>query len=40
MSAQVAEKTAQDWDKFSDSSFSHFAEMKRILDESEPSYAE
>jgi ribulose-5-phosphate 4-epimerase/fuculose-1-phosphate aldolase len=40
MSAKVAEQTAQDWDKFSDSAFTHFAEMKRILDESDPSYAE
>ncbi len=40
MSSKVAEQTAQDWDKFSDSAFSHFAEMKRILDESDPSYAE
>lgn len=40
MSAEIAERTAQDWDKFTDSAFSHFAEMKRLLDASDPSYAE
>jgi ribulose-5-phosphate 4-epimerase/fuculose-1-phosphate aldolase len=40
MNANVAERTAQDWDKFTDSAFSHFAEMKRLLDASDPSYAE
>jgi ribulose-5-phosphate 4-epimerase/fuculose-1-phosphate aldolase len=39
MSPKVAEQTAQDWDKFSDSAFTHFAEMKRVLDETDPSYA-
>jgi ribulose-5-phosphate 4-epimerase/fuculose-1-phosphate aldolase len=40
MDAQVAERTAQDWGNFSDSAFTHFDEMKKILDESDPSYAE
>jgi ribulose-5-phosphate 4-epimerase/fuculose-1-phosphate aldolase len=40
MGSNVAEQTAQDWDKFADSAHSHFAEMKRILDDNEPSYAE
>lgn len=40
MSGEIAERTAQDWDKFSDSAFTHFAEMKKILDDSDPSYAE
>lgn len=40
MSSEIAERTAQDWDKFSDSAFTHFAEMKKILDDSDPSYAE
>jgi ribulose-5-phosphate 4-epimerase/fuculose-1-phosphate aldolase len=40
MSPEVAERTAQDWDKFTDSAFSHFAEMKKILDLSDPSYSE
>jgi ribulose-5-phosphate 4-epimerase/fuculose-1-phosphate aldolase len=39
MSSEVAERTAQDWNKFSDSAFSHFSEMKNVLDETEPSYA-
>jgi ribulose-5-phosphate 4-epimerase/fuculose-1-phosphate aldolase len=39
MSPKVAEQTAQDWDKFADSAFTHFAEMKRVLDETDPSYA-
>jgi ribulose-5-phosphate 4-epimerase/fuculose-1-phosphate aldolase len=39
MDPQVAEKTAQDWDKFSDSAFTHFAEMKKVLDDTDPSYA-
>jgi ribulose-5-phosphate 4-epimerase/fuculose-1-phosphate aldolase len=39
MNPEVAERTAQDWDKFCDSAFSHFAEMKKILDETEPGYA-
>jgi ribulose-5-phosphate 4-epimerase/fuculose-1-phosphate aldolase len=40
MSSEIAERTAQDWDKFSDSAFTHFAEMKKILDDSDPSYVE
>jgi hypothetical protein len=39
MEPHVAEKTAQDWDKFSDSAFTHFAEMKKVLDDTDPSYA-
>ena len=38
--AQVAEQTAQDWEAYSDSSYSHFAEMKKVLDAKDPSYAE
>jgi ribulose-5-phosphate 4-epimerase/fuculose-1-phosphate aldolase len=40
MPNHVAEKTAQDWDKFTDSTAVHFEEMKRILDKIDPSYAE
>jgi ribulose-5-phosphate 4-epimerase/fuculose-1-phosphate aldolase len=40
MSPAVAEQTAQDWDKFCDSAFIHFAEMKKVLDETDPSYAD
>jgi ribulose-5-phosphate 4-epimerase/fuculose-1-phosphate aldolase len=40
MSPAVAEKTAQEWEADRDQFLSHFAEMKAILDEKDPSYAE
>lgn len=40
MSADVAEKTAQEWEADRDQFQSHFAEMKAILDERDPSYAD
>lgn len=40
MSADVAEKTAQEWEADRDQFQSHFAEMKAILDEKDPSYAD
>jgi ribulose-5-phosphate 4-epimerase/fuculose-1-phosphate aldolase len=40
MSPEVAEKTAQEWEADRDQFQSHFAEMKAILDEKDPSYAE
>ena len=40
MSPAVAEKTAQEWEADREQFLSHFAEMKTILDEKEPSYAE
>ena len=40
MPNHVAEKTAQDWDKFTDSAAVHFEEMKKLLDKTDPSYAE
>ena len=40
MSPKVAEKTAQDWEAYSDSAYSHFEEMKKVLDAKAPSYAE
>ena len=40
MSPAVAEKTAQEWEADRDQFHSHFAEMKAILDEKDPSYAE
>ena len=40
MSPAVAEKTAQEWEADRDQFQSHFAEMKAILDEKDPSYAE
>ena len=39
MSHAAAEQTARDWDEFADASVSHFAEMKLLLDEADPSYA-
>jgi ribulose-5-phosphate 4-epimerase/fuculose-1-phosphate aldolase len=40
MSDAVAERTARDWDLYSDSAFAHFEEMKKVLDRKDPSYAE
>ncbi|MGE3872948.1 MAG: class II aldolase/adducin family protein [Parvibaculaceae bacterium] len=40
MSDAVAERTARDWDLYSDSAFTHFEEMKKVLDRKDPSYAE
>jgi ribulose-5-phosphate 4-epimerase/fuculose-1-phosphate aldolase len=40
MSEGVAEQTARDWDCYPDAHVSHFAEMKKILDREDPSYAE
>jgi ribulose-5-phosphate 4-epimerase/fuculose-1-phosphate aldolase len=40
MSDAVAERTARDWDRYSDSAFAHFEEMKKVLDRKDPSYAE
>ena len=40
MSDAVAERTARDWDLYTDSAFAHFDEMKKVLDRKDPSYAE
>ena len=40
MPPDIAEKTACEWDAYKDSGFTHFAEMKRILDRTDGSYAE
>ena len=40
MNDKVAEQTARDWDLYSDSAFAHFAEMKKVLDRKDPSYAD
>jgi ribulose-5-phosphate 4-epimerase/fuculose-1-phosphate aldolase len=40
MTPAVAEKTAQEWEVDQDQYKSHFAEMKRLLDAEDPSYAE
>jgi ribulose-5-phosphate 4-epimerase/fuculose-1-phosphate aldolase len=39
MSPALAERTARDWEDYSGMSFAHFAELKRILTASDPSYA-
>jgi len=40
MSNAIAEKTAQEWEQYCDSSFTHFDEMKKVLDSIDPSYAD
>jgi len=40
MSDELAERTAAEWDAYKDAEFAHFAEMKRILDREDPSYAD
>ena len=40
LSDDLAERTAQDWEKIRDFSIRHFEEMKLILDREEPDYAE
>ncbi len=40
LSDEIAEKTARGWEDYADSAFTHFDEMKRILDKKDPSYAE
>jgi ribulose-5-phosphate 4-epimerase/fuculose-1-phosphate aldolase len=40
MSDKVAQRTAEDWDHYADSAFTHFEEMKKVLDRKDPSYAE
>jgi ribulose-5-phosphate 4-epimerase/fuculose-1-phosphate aldolase len=37
---EVAERTAEGWTKYTASAYAHFDEMKAILDEKDPSYAE
>jgi hypothetical protein len=39
MSPEIAERTARGWLDYEDRAFAHFAEMKAILDEADPSYA-
>lgn len=39
LSPEVAEETAQDWEKYSDGAYAHFAETKRLLDREDPDYA-
>jgi ribulose-5-phosphate 4-epimerase/fuculose-1-phosphate aldolase len=40
MSDKVAEKTAREWEEYGDSMPVHLAEMKKILDTKDPSYAD
>lgn len=40
LSPEVAERTAQGWLDYKDGAFAHFAEMKAILDQKDPSYAD
>jgi ribulose-5-phosphate 4-epimerase/fuculose-1-phosphate aldolase len=40
LSDEIAEKTAQGWEDGGAFARAHFAEMKRLLDEDDPSYAE
>jgi ribulose-5-phosphate 4-epimerase/fuculose-1-phosphate aldolase len=40
MSPEVAERTARGWEDYKDAAFSHFEELKRILDAKDPSYAD
>ena len=40
MSPDLAERTAAGWEDYKDAAFSHFEELKRILDGKDPSYRE
>ena len=40
MADDLAEETAAEWEVYKDAEFAHFAEMKRILDREDPSYAD
>jgi ribulose-5-phosphate 4-epimerase/fuculose-1-phosphate aldolase len=40
MPHDLAEKTARGWESYKEMALSHFAEMKRILDRKDPSYAD
>lgn len=40
MDDEMAEEVAQEWEVYKDAEFSHFAEMKKVLDRDNPGYAE
>ena len=40
MNDELAESVAQEWDVYKDAEFSHFEEMKRVLDCENPGYAD
>ena len=37
---ETAERTAEAWTRYTESAYAHFAEMKALLDEKDPSYAD
>ncbi|MDF1609783.1 class II aldolase/adducin family protein [Hoeflea sp. YIM 152468] len=40
MNDELAESVAQEWDVYKDAEFSHFEEMKQVLDRENPGYAD
>src|SRR5215510_6024817 len=40
LSPEVAERTARGWEDYKDAAFAHFAELRRLLDAKDPSYAD
>lgn len=38
MSDEIAEKTAQEWEEYSESAFAHFDQLKLLLDQTDDSY--
>jgi ribulose-5-phosphate 4-epimerase/fuculose-1-phosphate aldolase len=38
LSPEIAERTARGWEDYKDAAFSHFEELKRVLDAKDPSY--
>jgi len=40
LSDDVAEKTAKQWEQYEESAYAHFAEMRTLLDATEPDYRE
>src|SRR5262245_61365828 len=40
LSPDVAERTARGWEDYKDAAFTHFAELRRLLDARDPSYAD
>lgn len=40
MTSALATRTARDWEDYREMPFAHFSELKRILDEQDPSYAQ
>ena len=40
MSDDLAESVAREWNVYKDAEFSHFEEMKKVLDRENPGYAD